>query len=274
VSFDLAAEASIVAADPRVGRAVRQAGPGLNILLAEDNVVNQQVAVGILSGRGHRVAVVGNGIEAVEAFGRGAFDVILMDVQMPEMGGYEATEAIRAIERPIGGHVRIVAMTAHALREDRERCLAAGMDDYVSKPIDRRALFQEVEGGSACARPAAPASAGRTIDRDELLARVGGDEQLLREVTQLFLADLPERLAAIDAAVGHGDAEQVRLAAHALKGMACNLSAGAVVESAGELEALGRDRTLDRSVLVLRRLEGEARQLVRVLEDDVCRVPS
>jgi HPt (histidine-containing phosphotransfer) domain-containing protein len=92
-------------------------------------------------------------------------------------------------------------------------------------------------------------------------------------VTRLFLTELPKRLAALDAAVGHGDAEQVRVAAHALKGMAGNLSAGAVVESAGELEALGRDRTLETSVFVLRRLEGEARQLVRVLEDDVCRVP-
>jgi CheY-like chemotaxis protein len=117
----------------------------LQILLAEDNIVNQRVAVGLLTKRGHSVTVVNDGIEAVAALGRTSVDVVLMDVQMPRLGGFEATAEIRHGERHSGGHVRIVAMTAHALAGDRERCLAAGMDAYLSKPIDPAALFAVVE---------------------------------------------------------------------------------------------------------------------------------
>jgi len=117
----------------------------LNVLLAEDNAVNQRVAVGLLSKRGHTVTVANNGLEALAAFERGHFDAVLMDVQMPEMGGFEATAAIRARERLNGGHIRIVAMTAHAMKGDDDRCLAAGMDGYVSKPIEPALLYAAVE---------------------------------------------------------------------------------------------------------------------------------
>jgi CheY-like chemotaxis protein len=115
------------------------------VLVAEDNIVNQRVAAGLLTRRGHRVTVVASGREALVALQRDAFDLILMDVQMPDMDGFEATAAIRARERETGGHIRIVAMTAHAMTGDRDRCLAAGMDDYLSKPIDQRSLFDAVE---------------------------------------------------------------------------------------------------------------------------------
>jgi PAS domain S-box-containing protein len=115
------------------------------VLVAEDNVVNQRVAEGLLTKRGHAVTVVGNGREALVAVQRGSYDLVLMDVQMPEMDGFEATAAIRQWERANGGRVRIVAMTAHAMIGDRERCLAAGMDGYLSKPIDQRSLFDVVE---------------------------------------------------------------------------------------------------------------------------------
>jgi two-component system, sensor histidine kinase and response regulator len=115
------------------------------ILVAEDNVVNQRVAAGLLERRGHQVTVVSTGREAVAALQAGTFELVLMDVQMPDMDGFEATAAIRAWERTTGGHVRIVAMTAHAMTGDRERCLAAGMDGYLSKPIDQRALYAIVE---------------------------------------------------------------------------------------------------------------------------------
>jgi two-component system, sensor histidine kinase len=117
----------------------------LRILLAEDNVINQQVAVGLLKKRGHRITVVNNGVEAVDAYDANEFDVVLMDVQMPVMSGFEATAAIRERERTRGRHVRIIAITAHAMTGDRDRCLAAGMDDYISKPIEPRALFAAVE---------------------------------------------------------------------------------------------------------------------------------
>ena len=115
------------------------------VLVAEDNVVNQRIAQALLTKRGHVVTVVNTGREAVEALKRESFDVVLMDVQMPDMDGFEATAAIRARERETGTHVRIVAMTAHAMQGDRERCLAAGMDAYLSKPIDQHALFGLVE---------------------------------------------------------------------------------------------------------------------------------
>ncbi|MGE4055601.1 MAG: response regulator, partial [Vicinamibacterales bacterium] len=112
---------------------------------AEDNVVNQKVAAGLLTNRGHEVTVVASGIEAVEATAREHFDLVLMDVQMPVMGGFEATAVIRERERATGEHVRIVAMTAHAMTGDRERCLQAGMDGYLSKPIDPQKLYAVVE---------------------------------------------------------------------------------------------------------------------------------
>jgi signal transduction histidine kinase/ActR/RegA family two-component response regulator len=124
------------------------------ILLAEDNVVNQRVAVGMLTHRGHDVTVVTTGRQAVDLLQRERFDVVLMDIQMPEMGGVEATTLIRLRERKIGGHARIVAMTAHAMYGDRERFLAAGMDGYLSKPIDRHTLYAAVEDAPAQASAA------------------------------------------------------------------------------------------------------------------------
>jgi CheY-like chemotaxis protein len=118
-------------------------GPGFNILLAEDNVVNQMVARGILQKLGHRVVLAENGKQAVESVDRETFDAILMDVQMPEMDGFEATAAIRKKQSRTGTYTPIIAMTAHAMEGDRERCIDAGMDDYISKPI-RSAVLHEV----------------------------------------------------------------------------------------------------------------------------------
>jgi CheY-like chemotaxis protein len=142
VQTESAVSAGIAAAARR--RAVAP-GRAARILVAEDNIVNQRVAAALLTKRGHSVTVVNNGREAIDALGRTEFDLVLMDVQMPDMDGFEATAAIRAIERETGRRVRIVAMTAHAMSGDRERCLAAGMDDYLSKPIDQRSLYEVVE---------------------------------------------------------------------------------------------------------------------------------
>jgi CheY-like chemotaxis protein/two-component sensor histidine kinase len=121
------------------------AGRVVRVLIAEDNIVNQRVAAGLLTKRGHLVTVVSNGREALEALQHETFDLILMDVQMPEMDGFEATAAIRGQERISGRHVRIIAMTAHAMKGDKERCLTSGMDGYLSKPIDQRSLYAAVE---------------------------------------------------------------------------------------------------------------------------------
>jgi CheY-like chemotaxis protein len=132
--------------EPR-GAAVKQPlhKPNLHVLLAEDSLVNQRLAVALLERQGHSVTVVGNGKEALSATEQQNFDLVLMDVQMPEMDGLEATAEIRSRERQTGAHVPIIAMTAHALKGDRELCLAAGMDDYVAKPIRADELFETID---------------------------------------------------------------------------------------------------------------------------------
>jgi PAS domain S-box-containing protein len=239
--------------------AVRRA----RVLLAEDNVVNQRVAVGLLTRRGHDVTVTSNGYDALAALEREAFDVVLMDVQMPELGGLEATAEIRTRERRTGGHAYIVAMTAHAMSGDRERFLAAGMDGYLSKPIDPDMLFAIVEqdrtGPTASQVPEA-------VDRVAFLERLGGDAALARDVIRLFLEDCPRRLVDIKAAVDQRDAERLRTSAHALKGAAANLSAGGLFQAAGILERIGAEGKLDAAPAAWRALSAEASHTMDALD--------
>jgi signal transduction histidine kinase/CheY-like chemotaxis protein/HPt (histidine-containing phosphotransfer) domain-containing protein len=221
----------------------------VRILLAEDNVVNQQVALGLLRRRGHQVTVVADGREAIARLEQEQFDLVLMDLQMPVMGGLEATAAIREREKSAGGHIRIVAMTAHAMSTDRDRCLAAGMDGYVSKPFDPTTLFAIVEqhdgqqGTPIVEAPAAGADAA--FDERALRHRLSEDDDLLRNVVSMFLEDLPARVAAIQDAVNEQDAEAVRKAAHALKGSASNMSAGALSDAARVLEGAAAEGHID-----------------------------
>ena len=229
------------------------------MLLAEDNIVNQRVAVGLLSQRGHHVTVANNGREALEAMERETFDLVLMDIQMPEMSGLEATAAIRELERQPAA-TRIVAMTAFAMHGDRELCLAAGMDGYLSKPVDRkRAVVEEGSGRRRRHRH------GAFLDRAGMMERLGGDEELAGEVIRLFIQDCPERLAAIRSAVDHRSAEDIRKAAHALKGAAGNLSALALFEATATLERIGAENRLDAAEKGLRRVVAEVSLLMTTL---------
>jgi CheY-like chemotaxis protein len=250
----------------------RRAARPLRVLLAEDNIVNQQVAVVLLTQRGHEVTVANNGVEAVAAFEQEAFDVVLMDVQMPEMSGLEATAAIRERERTTGTHIRIVAMTAHAMIGDRERCLASGMDRYLSKPIDPELLFATVEHEAApigtTRAPVEPSLPRAPIDRESLMTRVGRDEILLRDVVELFLIDCPQRLAAIKAAVEAGDSERIRTTAHALKGAAGNLSAIGLAEAAAILERIGAEGRLNAAQAGWRHLAVEAATALDALRQE------
>jgi signal transduction histidine kinase/CheY-like chemotaxis protein/HPt (histidine-containing phosphotransfer) domain-containing protein len=203
----------------------------LKVLLAEDNAVNQMLAVRLLEKAGHAVAVVGDGRAAVEAAAREPFDVVLMDVQMPGMDGLEATGEIR---RQGGRRVPIVAMTANALKGDRERCLEAGMDGYVSKPVRPDELFQ------ALAEVLGAAAAGPSIDRAEVMRRVGGDADILRAVARVFLDDLPNLLRRVESALAADDAAALRRAAHALKGALGYFTDGPAHSLAERLELLGR----------------------------------
>jgi PAS domain S-box-containing protein len=207
-------------AEPPGGRAPRETRR-LRILLAEDNLVNQMLAVRLVERRGHHVVVANNGREALELYRMQQFDVILMDVQMPEMDGYEATAAIRREEKKTGGHIPIIAMTAYAMKGDRERCLAVGMDRYISKPVRAKELFENIEGTqtmpveSADPTPASPLGEG-IVDEAEALSRVGHDRQLLGELAGVFLNESPRLLDTIRAAIAKGDAPKLRIAAHSL----------------------------------------------------------
>jgi signal transduction histidine kinase/DNA-binding response OmpR family regulator/HPt (histidine-containing phosphotransfer) domain-containing protein len=209
------------------------------VLLAEDNIVNQRVAVGLLKRRGHHVTVVENGQEAVDAVEREQFDIVLMDIQMPVMGGLEATKAIRERESEASrDRVRIVAMTAHAMSGDRERCLAAGMDGYLSKPTESRTLFAEVEGDAG-------ASTIPPIDENDLVSRLHGDKELAAEIVRLFAEECPVLLQEVRAALDQRDSAAVRRAAHTLKGAASTAAAVGVTEAAALLEVLAAEGDLD-----------------------------
>ena len=193
----------------------------LRILLAEDNAVNRELTTRILAKRGHLVVVAVNGKLALEALETQAFDLILMDVQMPEMDGFEATAAIRKREASAGTHIPIIAMTAHAMKGDRERCLQAGMDGYISKPVQADELLKLVEamGAGATGDAANPTeSAKDAFDRKAALARVDGDESLLADLARLFLEEGPKMLVAIQTAVFEKDAARLERAAHSIKG--------------------------------------------------------
>jgi len=237
----------------------------LQVLLAEDNVVNQRLAATLLERRGHKVTIAGNGREAVAAVSAQAFDVALMDVQMPEMGGFEATAAIRAAESERGTpRLAIIAMTAHAMKGDRERCLAAGMDDYLTKPLDPRRLCALVEELAPGGRATPPGVEPDTMPV-EVLARVGGDRALLAEISRLFVEDAPRHLQRIREALDAGDSESLRRAAHGLKGAAANFDAEGVVNAARALEEMGRSGEPDAQNAAWNALTTEMEQLVTML---------
>ena len=193
----------------------------LHVLLAEDNQVNQLLATRIFEKLGHQVTVVSNGREALSAVKAGQFDLIAMDVQMPEMDGLDATTAIRAWEKSAGTHAPIIALTAHAMKGDRERCLAAGMDGYASKPIRIReleqAIAQVISSPNSAKVPVPEADqADGVIDHAALLAGVDGNRRLLRELVRVFLADCPRHLVEIEEAIRLRDAGALERAAHTL----------------------------------------------------------
>ena len=233
-----------------------------HILLAEDNAVNQKLAVRTLEKRGHTVVVVGDGREAIAALDRESFDLVLMDVQMPEMDGLAATAAIREKEKDTGAHIPIIAMTAHAMKGDRERCLDAGMDGYVAKPIKIAELFETIESMvSTSIEAEADTLHDDVIDMDEVIERVDGDVELLSEMVELFLDDCPRLLSQIRESIAHHDNKLLERNAHIIKGAVGNFSAAPAFEAAYRLEEMGRDGDISHAEEAYTTLEGELERL-------------
>jgi CheY-like chemotaxis protein/HPt (histidine-containing phosphotransfer) domain-containing protein len=230
--------------------------------------VNRKLVTTLLRKRGHTVKTVENGrlaVEAVTSDGDPPFDVGLMDVEMPEMDGLEAARAIRDHESQGDRRLPLIALTAHAMQGDRDRCIEAGLDAYLSKPIDVDELIAAVErytAGTVAAPPAiVPQATVAIFDERAALGYAGGDHRLLAEVVRLFRADYPKSLRRIDRALQRRDPEALRLAAHSLKGSAATVGAPASRQAAAELETNARDHDFDRAAGSYAKLSQEIERL-------------
>ena len=216
----------------------------LKILLAEDNRVNQVLAVNLLKSKGHQVTLAVNGKEAVAAYKRENFDLILMDVQMPEMDGFEATRIIRGLSEK-GAAIPIIAMTAHAMKGDQEKCLEAGMNAYVAKPINPATLFETVErvlgGAESLGKPFVPT----TFDMASAMENVLDDPELFREITDIFLKELPGNLATLRQVLLTKDGPAIARLAHSIKGAVVNFAATEAHDTAQRLETHGTNGHFD-----------------------------
>ena len=257
------------------------------VLLAEDNPVNVEVASAMLEGLGLDVSRACNGAEALQSVRAGDFDLILMDCQMPVMDGFAATAEIRRhqLQRGRGGNLPIIAITANALQGDRESCLAAGMDDYLSKPFTQQALGQTIARWISLPRMAAPqdppdppaVAADQQINRQALnnirALSPGNGDALLERVLQAYLDDTPTQLRSIGQAIARGDAVQLRKSAHSLKSSSANVGAEALAQRCKEVEQLGRNDTTAGAAVLLAEMERSfqaARQaLGAILEKEI-----
>ena len=215
-----------------LGKASRR----LRILVAEDNAVNQELVKLLLKQRGHDVKIAENGKDALQLYQKQRFDAVIMDVQMPVMGGHEAARAIRELERTAGGHVPIVAVTAHAMESDRQKALESGMDAHLPKPIHALDLYNTVEKLAGIHAPVTMHTAA--------LDGVFGDRRLARKMVRAFLQDCPRMLTAIRRAVRAGNPEAIRVAAHALKGASGNWGPNGAFEAAQALEREAKEANL------------------------------
>jgi CheY-like chemotaxis protein/HPt (histidine-containing phosphotransfer) domain-containing protein len=244
----------------------------LRILLAEDNPLNQVVAVKFLEKAGHRVTVAHHGVEAVACWAREDFDIVLMDVQMPEMDGFEATAAIRERERTSGGrHIPIIAMTAHAMKGDRERCLLAGMDDYLSKPLDRERLLALVTALTSQTTPVVAASEnvasdGGVFDEAALLRAVEGDRQLLDEVVTLFMEQYPKTMQGARDALRERRVVDLGKAMHSLRSMVGYFGATQLAHATLAVEEMSRGEDTRQLEAGLQAVESHVKRLAEGLQ--------
>ena len=251
----------------------RNPARSLRILLAEDNRVNQNLATRLLEKRGHRVVVANNGKEALALLAGGIFDLVFMDVQMPEMDGLQATMAIREQEKITGVHQPIIAMTALAMKGDKERCIAAGTDGYLSKPISPEQLDAALDSCThrRCddirLKTNTNHSPVATVNAAELLQRIDGDRTLLAELIKMLREEYPGQLHDARESIARGDAKGLERVGHGLKGALDNLSATSASRFAAELESMGRSANLALAGSKLMALEDEMHQVIKTLDE-------
>ncbi|MBD3181523.1 PAS domain S-box protein [Candidatus Poribacteria bacterium] len=243
--------------------ALESKGEKLNILLAEDNIVNQKFAKSFLEKQDYQVSIANDGKEAIELWEKQHFDLILMDVQMPEIDGFEATKIIREKEKNTDRHIHIIAMTAHAMKGDKERCLEAGMDDYVAKPVkpdelsacidklyeDKKEGYMQIDKSNI------------SIDKNDVMERVDGDMELLSDMIEIFMEEYPSLLAEIKQAIDNKDNKSLEYSAHSLKGSVGNFGSQEVFDAALNLEIIGRNGNLSEAPAVLENLKSKLKQL-------------
>jgi CheY-like chemotaxis protein len=252
--------------------APRRRHGGFHVLLAEDNPVNRELVRHFLAKAGHQVEMTASGREALTRLENpGRFDLVLMDVRMPDVGGIEATEAVRAKEKATGAHIPIIALTAYAMREDRERCLRAGMDDYVSKPVRAEELLATIEKVasrfSVEPRPEpSTESPAPVVDEEALMAGVRGDEKLLRELIDLFMEDSSAMLAHMKEAIEREDPSELASSAHAFIGSLGNFACRRAFNKAKELERRAREGDLDSATGLFADLVEETVRLEEALQ--------
>ena len=258
----------------------------IRILIAEDNIVNQKVALKILEKLGYRANAVANGAEAVRALDMIPYDIVLMDVQMPEMDGLEATKEIRRLETACPGkhpsgagrqssiqRVPIIAMTAHAMKGDREMCLNAGMDDYLTKPVQPVELAETIArwvSGAAAVQETQtaekPSGVESGFDRTVLLHSLGGNEKVCREIIGMFLEDLPGQIESMEDAVKKGDPVLVQRLAHTIKGASASVGAVALQKAALEMEKAGKSGDMGKAAGMLDAVKETSEILKKILK--------
>jgi two-component system sensor histidine kinase/response regulator len=245
------------------------------ILVAEDNPINQRVALHLLAKLGYRAEAVPTGTAAIRALAEIPFDLVLMDVQMPEMDGFEATARIRAGEAsPEKSLIPIIAMTAHAMKGDYEACIHAGMNDYVTKPVNPEALAKAIRGQLSPSAGKSPSCIRSAVSKEEdvfdksgALDRLGGDGILLNEIIGIFIEDAARQIGQLNRAAGQKDAKVLREQAHALKGASGSIGALKMQTVAAEIEAAGKRGDLRSAAAMLPRLQAEFSRFRLVIEN-------
>jgi len=226
------------------------------ILLVEDNLVNQEVAISMLAKKGHTVVIANNGEEAVALYRKDAYDFILMDVQMPVMNGYEATENIREIEKNNGQHTPIIGLAANAMKGDREKCIEAGMDDYLSKPVGMNELFTVLETVQKAVADKS-AEGKPLVNLTTLLENLEGDTDSLESILEKYEARAMQQMKEIEMYVDNGDVTHIVMPAHTLKGQCMHVEMHTVVALAGQVEALAKENKFQELKALMPSLQSE-----------------